>query len=329
MAAGVNITGEDVPDDTIKILLTMRNEFGRNVFQETAFDCNVQKWRQLVAFAQARFSVDEVRLLLFDCDMDGDNCFLLAVHNSYGKSICDAVCDTFKSLFSIEDQKKIVQQKYSGQRNVFHRAARNFNKLKFVIEYLSEILSRDEIKVMLLQIDFNGKNVLFHSLTDEDCSEAVNKLITFLQEYLLRDEIKSLLMDEDGEGGRSCLQYSVGSKFSKSYVIRSLADFIKTNLNLEEQRKVFGAKNHNLFRLAVESLNSKIFSTIHECLKSVFASHEIKSMIQEKDSNGNSILHLICQQDWKKDSEKDLEEFYFVEALLLDFFSKMYSMREN
>src|SRR3978361_213435 len=86
---------------------------------------------------------------------------------------------------------------------------------------------------------------------------------------------------------------------------------MKTLVSPDDQRKFFGAKN--LFRLAADNFHH--LSAIYDCLEGVLTDIEIKSMIQEKDSNGNNFLHLICQNSG---DEYVLVEFFKVLEDVLD-----------
>lgn len=167
-----------------------------------------------------------MKTFLVDNGREGESCFHIAVACN-SESMCNAVVGTFKSVFSVEEQRTIVQQKYFNQKSVFHRAVDHADVLKVVTDYLSAILSRDEIGAMLKQKDSEGRSILFY-LTD---SRAFKDLITFLRKILSNDEIKSLVLDKDRKE-QTCIEFSISSNNSKFHssidVIRSLCDFVKS-----------------------------------------------------------------------------------------------------
>lgn len=144
---------------------------------------------------------------------------------------------------------------------------------------------------MLRHKDATARSILFY-LGD---GNAVKILSSFLLEILSNDEIKSLLSEEDCEG-QNVFHWYVSETENQS-IIRTLSDFIKSMMNSCDQKKLFTIKNQNTFHLALaaKNQNKEMFSTIQKWLKGVFTDNEIKSMIQEEDSNGNNILLLSCQ----------------------------------
>lgn len=149
-------------------------------------------------------------------------------------------------------------------------------------------------------------------------AEEFNKLVSSLTEILSIDEIKGLIFDEDCEGQfrdfrlmiyfkGNCFQYAV--RFMDTSIIKSLSESIKTILTLEDQKKLFG--NRNIFHLAVPNWQSKIFSTIYECLNGVFTNDEIKHQMEEKDYNGCNTFLALCNHK---------SPFYLIADVLKGFF---------
>lgn len=70
---------EDVPVETIKHLLTKKDQNGLNAFQVVASNGYADKWNRLITFAQARFSSAEMKSFLFCCTENGESCLHLSL----------------------------------------------------------------------------------------------------------------------------------------------------------------------------------------------------------------------------------------------------------
>lgn len=192
--ACANYTNEFVPVGTVKQLLTRAGAFRR-----VAYSGDVLTWKKLISFAQARFSVDEIKSFLLSCDEDGENCLHLALSRISHKNMIEEIFKTIKSVLSLDDQRKIVKQKDYADRNVFLHAATRFDIFKCFSLYdgLSTVLSKDEIKEMLKEKDSAGDNILCANRKSCKIVGTLCELITFLKKILTIEELKDLFFEVD------------------------------------------------------------------------------------------------------------------------------------
>lgn len=230
-------------------------------------------------------------------DIGGSNILHLAVKNHKNEKIYSTLWKCFKEASMKDLSKLLLHKNDSNGLNVLHLLVDKGEK-NTMTEFLSviqEVFNNEDLKCYLSVRDGKfARNILCLMAASKIFNDSLWKLVLNVFNPL---ELKNLLYVTDKEGF-NVLQ--IASRFGDETFIQALLKLIFKVLSEEKQtiyiRKLVNGSN--VLHLATQNDdNCRMILSFWKSLKDTSMKQVLKSMLQERNSNGQNVLHLIVVEN--------------------------------
>lgn len=284
-----------IGQNEVKMLLKESDENGSNIVSLAAVNFDASFFKQLFEILSKFLSNEEISDLVLSANSKHDHFNLTTAIGDL--SFFVALLEILKTFMTIDQQRQMWQVRGNKGRNIFLCAcSRLFQRqtLLLMTDAVKEVLTDDEIKLMLKEKDISGNNIVI--LAAKSCYRQIfEELLPILKRYLSCDDISDLMFGTNDEG-KNCLQYA--AKFSSPPTLKAMIELVGTLLPIEKSKEFWKMQNHegrNVFLVACSRLYQRgNFSILVRKAEQVLSEVEIKLLLLEKDKHGSNIVQLAA-----------------------------------
>lgn len=275
--------------DEVKIMLQARDCNGLNILHyATASDSAKDVFSFIWKISESFLSKEEFKALFKEPDIDGANVLQLASRLSSGNIFKDLL-QTIESSFETDEFKALLQSR-DEQGNVFHSATRNKNAVKvFSIfwKFSHGVLTKEELKTMLLEADVQGANVLHRACRLSNEKTLVN-LLQNIKRIFEFDELKALFQTCGHPGNVfHCAAINEEAVFSILFIF---SQNILTKEELKTLLKEVNADGSNVLHYVSQYSNKDNLEFFFQFVSRLFSDDELKILLFSCDKNQGNFL---------------------------------------
>lgn len=244
-------------------LLEKGGKYDRSVTCLAAMRANESMFELFWTFMKSFFEPIEVNALITETDNNGSNALLLAVGFNT-KGMIATVMNLVKELFTLVEQKLILQTVDIDDDNIFHYAATNKNYEIFdtLLDCLRHVFNDDvRIKHLLLQTNKNGSTPM-HNVIHFNHSVAIKTFYNRLKDFLDIEEQRKLFMSCDHE------------------------------------------MNNFFHLAAFNRDNEGVITTVNECLQNVLTENKIKTLLNQRNADGEIVFRISTTASFENSLKK-------------------------